>query len=497
MKPFFRFTLGAVFGEVQILDYTNSQIITISNGKAKIQEGNFKLIHVIELDKFQKFIDETSTIIQEHLTESNHLYPYMNHEISQIQESLNRIKPRRSKRSLNFIGSAWKWIAGNPDHDDFVIIKQRMNNVLENNDKQVVINKIYNERINNLTKITNEIENSLRKESSVKNNFILSLKYKLKIIKEELINIEYAIHWAKAGIVNSLILSTTEVKLAVENIEKGKLPYVTIEEALDFADVRIVTNASCLLYIVNIPVTTKKVFEKIIVKPVKRNNFVSLIEFENVIKFENELYGINGNCNNFKKMSICKPNNLVDMMNSTCLPNLLQSLPSRCKRSNHQHIPDVEEITEGLLLLNQFNGNISVSNKLQNLNGTFLVKFHNESITIGRRAFISKERITHQIMPAILQPTPDENQFERVLSLPMLEEINIENTKKLKTLTREKFIHQCSTYSMLTILFAITVFLGLRKNQRDLQILTKMKKKSAAIKKPENNIQTIRINMDQ
>lgn len=97
----------------------------------------------------------------------------------------------------------------------------------------------------------------------------MSLQYRLKFIKEELINIKYAIHWAKSGIVNTMLLSGNEVKLAVNILDKENLPYHSPEEALEFAKVKIITNKLSLLYIINIPITEADIFDKLIIKPKK------------------------------------------------------------------------------------------------------------------------------------------------------------------------------------------------------------------------------------
>lgn len=457
---------------MQILDYTNSQIISISNGKAKIQEGNFKLIHEIELDNFQTFIDETRTILKNQITDKNILYPYLEHELSQIQELLIRIKPHRAKRSLDFIGSAWKWIAGNPDHDDFEIIKNKMNNVLENNNKQVIINQLYNERINNVTNIVNELNNAIKNESKVIDQFVANIQYKIKIVKEELTNINFAIHWAKSGIINSLILSNSEVKVAIDMLNKENLPFATIEEALSFSNVKVMSNSSCLLYVVYVPLTKIETFEKLLIKLVRSNNVIIEIEYENVLKSENQIYGIINNCRTINFLSICDREKLENKGNSTCLPNLLNSRPSKCNKSNNQHIPTVEEISDGLLLVNQFNGNITIEGETRTIVGTFLIKYHNASININNRKFSSKTKPTLHVLPAILQPTPQEKQFNRILSLPMLNQIYINNTRNLESFQTEKSIHQYSTYGLLIILIiGLTILLLLKYKKKTLKLV--------------------------
>lgn len=97
------------------------------------------------------------TILKDEITTVHPLYPYLHHELTLLQTLLDGLKIHKNKRSLDFIGTSWKWIAGTPDHEDFEIIKNKMNNVLENNNRQVVINQLYNERINNITRMANEI----------------------------------------------------------------------------------------------------------------------------------------------------------------------------------------------------------------------------------------------------------------------------------------------------------------------------------------------------
>lgn len=153
---------------MEIRDYSNSQIVTLQSGQAKIQIGNFKILHDIDLEQFDKITKAIANTLRNDVDESHPLFPFLNHELLQTQKLLDDLRPKSvRKRSLNFIGSAWKWIAGNPDHEDFVTIKEKINDSLENNNKQVVINKILTERMNNLTQLTNNLQ------TFVKNNEIL------------------------------------------------------------------------------------------------------------------------------------------------------------------------------------------------------------------------------------------------------------------------------------------------------------------------------------
>lgn len=178
------------------MDYSNSQIITLRTGDAKIQTGHFKIIHDIDLRHYETATNDIETDVQKHIPKNYSLLPYLQFEIDQARDMLHNLKPK-SKRSLDFIGTAWKWIAGSPDHEDFATIKEKVNNVLINNNKQMVINSLHNNRINNITRMINQIKNFVEINDKFKYELILNLEYKLKLIKEDLVNIKYAIHWAK------------------------------------------------------------------------------------------------------------------------------------------------------------------------------------------------------------------------------------------------------------------------------------------------------------
>lgn len=102
------------------MDYSNSKLVTLSAGIAKLQTGAFKLVHVIDLAAYQNAIDDVKFRIQNNVSRDHPFYPYLSYEITEILNRFNRIKPIvRKKRAINILGTVWKWVAGTPDHHDF------------------------------------------------------------------------------------------------------------------------------------------------------------------------------------------------------------------------------------------------------------------------------------------------------------------------------------------------------------------------------------------
>lgn len=161
-------------GEVQILDYSNSKLVAMHSGLAKVQTGNFKIIHTIDLRSYEIIVREIEDNLVQNVAHNHPQMSYLEYTISQIKAYISRLKPRvKSKRSLDFLGTAWKWIAGSPDHQDFEIIEKKINNVLENNSNQIIINRLSLEKIKALTNATNEIIKILKSEQDLHNEKIL------------------------------------------------------------------------------------------------------------------------------------------------------------------------------------------------------------------------------------------------------------------------------------------------------------------------------------
>lgn len=48
------------------------------------------------------------------------------YEIQILELILSQLIPTRSKGGINELGTVWKWLAGTPDHDDFIKIQNKI-----------------------------------------------------------------------------------------------------------------------------------------------------------------------------------------------------------------------------------------------------------------------------------------------------------------------------------------------------------------------------------
>lgn len=456
-------------GEIQILDYSNSKLVVMHAGLAKVHTGNFKIIHTIDLQNYEILVHDIEHNLVHNVSPTHPLMPFLKYTISQIKSYITRLKPRvKTKRSLDFLGTAWKWIAGSPDHQDFEIIEKKMNNVLENNSNQMIINRLTLEKIKSLTNATNEIIKILKSENDLHNEKILEWKYKLELLKEDISNVEFAIHLAKVNIVNSFILSSFEVDVLNNIFSKSNIPFSSTDELLHFAEIKIATEGFNILYILSIPTTKNENCNILLIKPIKRNDIVTRLDYERILDCKNIIYGLKKMCKTYNEVSICGPETYEDISDSLCIPKLLTSQTSRCSTTNNQHINPIEVIDEGTLFLNQFIGQIDVDNSTIWLNGSYVIHHFNSTLQINNKTYSSRQISTTKSLPALIQPMESDTE-ERTLSLEFVNDLNVKNTISIRKLGSLNQVSISLNLIMMVILLIIACFVivKLKRKQRN------------------------------
>ncbi|XP_049306041.1 retrovirus-related Env polyprotein from transposon gypsy isoform X2 [Bactrocera dorsalis] len=365
----------------------------MEEGIGKIQTGTYRIIHMTNITEYSTILRELNRNFIRNIPANNPLYPFITDEISSINITINNILPKyKNKRSLDYVGSAWKWIAGNPDHDDLVAINSKFKEVIENNNQQLIINKNILERINNITEISNSIIKSLGSSNEFQTALILKYKSKIDIIKDELENIKRAIHLTKANIINSVIINNQEAHRINKIFMEENLQFGSLEESLNFADVQIAVKQNLLIYMIKIPKTGKEICKSIIIKPLSKNETILKINFEKILKCNEEYYGIEKDCKIINEIKICKQTQIVNLENENCTKNLIRNKPYKCTVTNTEHVKNIVEINNGLILLNSFEGNITTNNNSRKLRGSYLIRIFNETIRINNMNFTTLEQ---------------------------------------------------------------------------------------------------------
>lgn len=123
-----------------------------------------------------------------------------------------------------------------------------------------------------------------------------------------------------------------------------------------------------------------------------------------------------------------------------------------CSMTNSQHIPSVEEIEPGTILLNNFNGTIEINNNIQFLKGTYIIKFINATVTVNKQRYTADQISSIHALPPLLHPSSEGTEIEEILSLELMKELHLNNTKINNRIQAEKELHQWTNYSLFLII---------------------------------------------
>lgn len=76
---------------------------------------------------------------------------------------------------------------------------------------------------------------------------------------------------------------------------------------------------------VKVPLTKKEMYENVILRPVKKKTYVIKLEFLEILKNEKTIYAIKEKCEEYNDIMICKENQIIDITNNTCIPNIINN----------------------------------------------------------------------------------------------------------------------------------------------------------------------------
>lgn len=427
---FIAFNLTAFANSLQIYQYKTS-VVSLKIGNGWVVDGNFKLIHVINLEQYMDVAANISSLIQKHIPPSKNK-EFILHHMLQIQERLNELTnvKRRTPRSIDWIGSAWKWVAGSPDSTDWNNILRSQENIIENNNEQYKINKELQQTTNQVAKKINEIITRLNNITSGKDYTLIeqSTINEIIILRDEINEIVRACQLAKSGIVNTNLLDQSEINRIIDELET--LPYGNAIEAVEYGAPSIYTNGSLLLYILSIPKLERNYYNLLLIRAAINDEKQINLPFERVLVSEAETYGIKGNCLLISNSTVCQRSSVTKLKEDDCLNRILKGGSARCKyRRTQEEI--VELLSDDVIYVTNYKGLIKSNGKTEYLNGTYLLQLSNESVVIKNHTYTSSSITKFQALPPVLANITHD---DLLLDIKYVHEVSLNNINRLNQL---------------------------------------------------------------
>lgn len=415
------------FSASKILDYSSAQIIPILQGKVAIYNDYIYLIHTTNISDFHVMLQQSIDFLPKFSDAPMYrdILKQQHEEISHILRTLQI--PRRHVRSLDFLGSALKFIAGNPDHNDYELLLTKQNFLIENNNKQSKINSVLEQQINEITNQINIIKKSfssnplLKAEKTPVFNFLVNRN---NLAINYLNNIILSIVLAKNNLINPLILDELDIDNLFENED---LP-ISISNLLLVTKIKVLQNENVIHYVLKIPkISNFCIFLNLY--PVSHNNTVIKLPVTTAAKCDAISYPVS-DCVKTTTENICKP------IISSCISEVLNNNSASCETESAHHLPVIQEIDDGVIILNDVYSTTLDEQQQITVKGTILLMF-SDFIKINNTIFKIKKNATR--IEAHPPKTVSINflEHENKLSLPYLHKLNIENTNLIRSMNED------------------------------------------------------------
>lgn len=422
--------------------FSNNGIIAFKLKSVRIRVGYERIIHEIDLESIERNL-ETLQDISETYNNTSHLKDTLNQKIKIANGKLKSLQFRRTKRALvNILGSAIKYVAGNPDSQDLEtiekslsILENKSNQIIENQNEQIKINTILQKRTNNIlvnlkkldSLLTNQTNKNLADLDTV--NLIFNCDNIIKIVED----IEEQIAFARLNLVNKNILSVEEKNYIFNQLKKQGLEINFVDEILKHTSSSISFGSKGIILLVKIPKLEEEPYDLVRLETINNNGTIIDTQFQLVAKNYDKVYAQSANCD------ICENSTPI---NDECIFNMLTHAPPKCHTTRSRNATTIKEIKKGIVLIDT-NVNILITDSCgekRTINGPTIAEITNCTMTVENQTFSNTpQRIfkTEYLTPLYAKTFQKLEPLEKNEDFEELKRENLRHISKIHTYVRE------------------------------------------------------------
>lgn len=144
-----------------VTDYSQARYIPVIDGEILVWEEFAYVTHTANLSEYGRVIEETTNMID--MFPLSHMKKLLSVDTAHLQDLLESLGVHhRVARSLDFLGSMLKVVAGTPNGSDLEKIRFSEMRLVECSNRQIQINTKTQNQINQLTSTVNSILRSAK-----------------------------------------------------------------------------------------------------------------------------------------------------------------------------------------------------------------------------------------------------------------------------------------------------------------------------------------------
>lgn len=412
-----------------IVDYSHSNYIPVLDGDTTIWEDYGYLRHTTNLTIFHEILDDTERVIE--IFPQTHVKKILESDSLHIGTLLSTLNVHhRHARSINFIGSVLKIIAGTPDADDFENIKVVEKQLVDSNNRQIDINTKTQIQIEKLTNAVNSILTKTKKEQINTVTLFEIVMARNRMIIMELENLILSVTLAKTNIVNPTILDQEDLKFLINNSKYEHYTNFSVSELMEISKVKVISNEYYLYFIIKYPVPIKSC-KKITLFPVSHFNKIIQFADTNIVADCGDTTYSLINCQPTLSSTYCK-----SLQNTSCAQQLVSGKTAHCN-TQYNNLKEVAEVDDGIIIINDSTVVVTEENQgTRIINGTYLITFDN-NVTINGSLYVNRNNVLMRKPGTPTFPSIVIQDHKEFLSLPMMHELHLKNLRYIGELEKD------------------------------------------------------------
>lgn len=446
-------------------------LVQIAKRTAFIRLGSYQVVHLIDLNKIELVITEIERIAEE-TDKNNEFRTVLLNKSSYLKKVFNEIKPTRSKRSWEGLGSGIKWMAGNPDADDTRYwdnsidqLKNNQNKLVNATNEQIEINKIFEDRLNLISEtLSKTVASSLNE--TFNSLEIVNLIFNIDAAVEKLVAIKEAIKNVKLNVISENLLEKNEVTYIKEILAAQNLSFPSTQSALSYLEPHISYRESIIRYKIKIPQVSPPL-KLIHIEPIPVGDKIIKIHSNEVLLDTTEAYFVENQCS-LTENPICKLSQLKKIVDQECIPAIMRNAPSRCTFMEDDRRPAIITVDDGVIITKNVKANFTNTCGAMNhtIQGSMLISFKQCTVIIGEKKFENKlEEIKINLIPFFAEIK--QRDFHKNINLEDLHDLHLKHRGHLEQLEirREKeketyYIAAMVLAVIITIVISSTIYIG-------------------------------------
>lgn len=425
------------------------------------------MIHKIDLNILRDSIDYIGKIAKSFKT-IDHLEQTLQEKIRIAKEKLFSLHPHRNRRGIvNALGSVIKLIAGNPDNEDVETIHRNLeeirvqeNKLTHNENRQIQINELFRDKINNITDTIYKISTRISKQYNTIQDQrsdleFINLIWSTDRIIQILGSIEEQIEFSKVGLINKDVLSLKEKQIIFRKLINQNIKLNFIDEIFRYSTGSIGLSGDKAVLLTKTPILDQDTYDLLELHTLNINGSRIATQVNRVAKNGNQIFLQTTDCD------ICEGNNFI---RDKCVYHILTHQKPTCPLMKTKQTPQITEVTNGLILIDTLD-NIEINDSCGDsrmVKEATIVETGNCSITIknitysGTARYFQNEEYLAPIYTKELQTTNYTDEGKEMLHFKIQ---NLEELQDVKFSAHQTQIRIISGGLLLLILTSLYLFL--------------------------------------